>query len=141
MNDLLAGTSLIIGIAAANAAQDKIGFKEFLESTPVIEELVYEVSMPANPSFIPQSYFVRWQNGAYVVRRSPKLSWVTVSMRVWTREHRSKAIGLNLFSSRYINSGVISPKTSHASLISGLSMSMVLGTCQRIFRAGSGAFG
>ncbi len=27
MNDLLAGTSLIIGIAAANAAQDNIGFQ------------------------------------------------------------------------------------------------------------------
>jgi hypothetical protein len=76
MNDLLAGTSLIIGIAAANAAPDKIGFKEFLESTPPIEELVYEV-VPSETNQPAQSYFVRWQNGAYVVRRSPKLSWVT----------------------------------------------------------------
>ena len=76
MNDLLAGTSLIIGIAAANAAQDRIGFKEFLESTPPIEELVYEV-VPSETNQPAQSFFVRWQNGAYVVRRSPKLSWVT----------------------------------------------------------------
>src|SRR5438876_146406 len=67
MNDLLAGTSLIIGIAAANAAQDKIGFKEFLESTPPIEELVYEF-VPTYTNQPAQSYFVRW---------SPKLSWVT----------------------------------------------------------------
>jgi len=36
MNVLLAGTSLIIGIAAANAAQDKIGFKDY---DPDLEKL------------------------------------------------------------------------------------------------------
>jgi hypothetical protein len=83
MNDLLAGTSLIIGIAAANAAQEEIGFKEFLESTPPIEELVYEV-VPSDKkplgaaSFGPQQFygqlpvtpFVVLPSGAYFQNQS-----------------------------------------------------------------------